>query len=141
MFVDPGVMLGGLFALILVLVGWLALRPQLTRERPGKLLAFVVLFLLPLVALQAGGLAHLERSKSTEFCLSCHVMEPHGRSLEVDDPELEVRLAAIRALGQIGGEEARETLIYALEDERDIIREAAERALNEIEEDEDPLAL
>ena len=32
----------------------------------------------------------------------------------VDDTELEVRLAAIRALGLIGGDEARETLIYAL---------------------------
>ena len=59
----------------------------------------------------------------------------------VDDPELEVRLAAIKALGLIGGDEARETLIYALEDERPVIREAAERAINELEEDEDPLAL
>ncbi|MCC7366902.1 MAG: HEAT repeat domain-containing protein [Chloroflexi bacterium] len=59
----------------------------------------------------------------------------------VDDTELEVQLAAIKSLGQIGGDEAREALIYALEDERDIIREAAENALNEIEETEDPLSL
>ena len=31
--------------------------------------------------------------------------------------------------------------LYALEDERPIIREAAENALNELDEDEDPLAL
>src|SRR5207248_5717469 len=26
-----------------------------------------------------------ERSKQTSFCLSCHIMEPYGRSLHVDD--------------------------------------------------------
>lgn len=92
---DPGrLMLGVLYLLVLMLVLVVAVRPQLTRERSGKLLAFVVLFLLPGFALQAGGLAHLERSKSTEFCLSCHVMEEHGRSLLVDDPEF---IAAVHA--------------------------------------------
>ncbi len=28
----------------------------------------------------------MERSKQTSFCLSCHLMEPYGRSLQVDDP-------------------------------------------------------
>src|SRR5262249_55534335 len=28
---------------------------------------------------------HLEQSKRTEFCLSCHVMSDHGRSLYIDD--------------------------------------------------------
>jgi cytochrome c-type protein NapC len=28
---------------------------------------------------------HLERSKQTQFCISCHVMEDYGRSLYVDD--------------------------------------------------------
>ena len=27
-----------------------------------------------------------EHSKSTKFCLSCHIMEPYGQSLRVDDP-------------------------------------------------------
>jgi cytochrome c-type protein NapC len=27
----------------------------------------------------------MERSKSTAFCLSCHIMEPYGKSLHVDD--------------------------------------------------------
>src|ERR1051325_11060734 len=27
----------------------------------------------------------VEKSKQTEFCLSCHVMEPYGRSLHVDE--------------------------------------------------------
>jgi HEAT repeat protein len=52
-----------------------------------------------------------------------------------------VRLAAIRALGQIGGDEARDGLIYALEDKRPAVREAAEQALSELETYEDPLAL
>jgi HEAT repeat protein len=59
----------------------------------------------------------------------------------VDDPELGVRLAAILALGQTGGEMARETLIYALEDDLDEVREAAEEALSELEVAEDPLGL
>ena len=28
---------------------------------------------------------HLEHAKSTEFCVSCHVMEPYGASLHYDD--------------------------------------------------------
>jgi nitrate/TMAO reductase-like tetraheme cytochrome c subunit len=29
---------------------------------------------------------HIDHSKETQFCLSCHEMEPFGRSLMVDDP-------------------------------------------------------
>lgn len=76
-----------LYLAALVSLAWLALRPHATRERTGKVLAFFILILLPGLALQAGALAHLERSKATDFCLSCHVMEEHGRSLWVDDPE------------------------------------------------------
>ena len=57
----------------------------------------------------------------------------------IDDPALPVRLAAIAALGEIGGEEAREALVYALEDELEAVREAAEAALEEIDFFEDPL--
>ena len=59
----------------------------------------------------------------------------------LDDPALDVRLAAIAALGQIGGDEARDGLIYALEDKRDAVREAAQEALRNLDTDEDPLAL
>jgi HEAT repeat protein len=59
----------------------------------------------------------------------------------VDDPATGVRLAAIWALGQIGGDEARETLIYALEDDDDDIKKAAEEAISELEESEDPLSM
>ena len=62
-----------------------ALRPELTRVRGGKILAFVALCTLPVLAMWAGVNEHLERSTSTQFCLSCHVMTDFGRSLYVDD--------------------------------------------------------
>ncbi len=34
-----------------------------------------------------GTSAQVEHSKSTKFCLSCHVMEPYGKSLHVDNSE------------------------------------------------------
>ena len=67
------------------LLGVLWARPSLTAARGGKVLAFVVFFLLPSVCLWAGASLHLESSKSTEFCLSCHVMEPYGETLWLDD--------------------------------------------------------
>ena len=59
----------------------------------------------------------------------------------LDDPNMAVRLAAIRSLGQIGGDEAREGLIYALEDKREQIRTAAKAAIEALDAGEDPLAL
>ncbi|TME42125.1 MAG: HEAT repeat domain-containing protein [Chloroflexi bacterium] len=55
----------------------------------------------------------------------------------VDDPVREVRLAVIEALGHIGGEEAREALLYLAEAPDDTVREAAEHALEEVESTED----
>lgn len=78
-----------LIALVLVaiaLIALVALRPSLTAARGGKVLAFLAFLVLPLVASAMGLSAHLDHSKSTEFCLSCHVMEPYGQSLKVDDP-------------------------------------------------------
>jgi cytochrome c-type protein NapC len=80
-----------------LLVGWLGItifllvvliaRPSLTREPGGKVLAFVAIALAPAIAVLAGGADHMERSKRTTFCLSCHVMEQYGKSLHVDDSE------------------------------------------------------
>ena len=87
----------GLVAVVLVaiaLIALVALRPSLTAARGGKVLAFLALLVLPVVATAMGLSAHMEQSKSTEFCLSCHVMEPYGKSLYVDD----AGLAAGRAL-------------------------------------------
>jgi cytochrome c-type protein NapC len=61
------------------------IHPELTRARGGKVLAFVSLCILPALAVWVGVNEHLERSTSTKFCLSCHVMTDFGRSLYVDD--------------------------------------------------------
>jgi cytochrome c-type protein NapC len=68
------------------LIALLALRPSLVQARGGKVLAFFCLFILPVLATGLGTSAQMEHSKTTRFCLSCHVMEPYGRSLLVDDP-------------------------------------------------------
>src|SRR5580658_5660292 len=69
----------------LMLIGVFVARPEVTRTRGGKVLAFLVLFLLPLLCLAMGVSSEMERAKSTSFCLSCHIMEPYGRSLHIDD--------------------------------------------------------
>ena len=68
-------LLAGMAALVAVLV---AFHADLTRWRGGKILAFIALFLFPVLALGAGLSQQMERSKSTQFCLSCHVMEDYG---------------------------------------------------------------
>jgi cytochrome c-type protein NapC len=78
----------GFQALVLVTIALIALvvlRPSLVEARGGRVLAFFSLFALPLAVTGLGVSAQVEHSKSTEFCLSCHVMEPYGRSLHVDD--------------------------------------------------------
>jgi nitrate/TMAO reductase-like tetraheme cytochrome c subunit len=65
----------------------LTFRPDLTRERNGKILAFLGLVVLPAMSAWSGLDEHLERSKTRTFCLSCHVMKPYGKSLFVDDSE------------------------------------------------------
>jgi nitrate/TMAO reductase-like tetraheme cytochrome c subunit len=75
-----------LIAVTAILIAVLVLRPGLTTTPGGKILAFFVLFLLPLVCLGMGTTYHIDHSKETQFCLSCHEMEPFGKSLMVDDP-------------------------------------------------------
>lgn len=65
----------------------IALRPDITAARGGKVLAFIALFIMPVTATWIGTTSHLEHSKSTSFCLSCHEMEPYGRSLEIADAD------------------------------------------------------
>jgi cytochrome c-type protein NapC len=71
------------FALLLILI----VRPSITRDRGGRVLAFLGIFAIPTLAFAVGFNAHVERSKRTEFCLTCHIMEPYGRSLKIDDSE------------------------------------------------------
>lgn len=86
-------LLAGLAAVTVALIAILLRRPGAFRGEGsgGKILAFMSFFALPVVASGIGLSAHMEASKTTTFCLSCHVMEPWGRSLRADDPG---RLAA-----------------------------------------------
>lgn len=74
----------GVAALLLLL---LAVRPSITRSPEGKILAAVALLVTPAFAAYAGVSEHMERARSTAYCLSCHVMSDYGRSMRVDDPD------------------------------------------------------
>lgn len=80
-------LVGCLLLATIALVGLIVARPGLTAARGGKVLAFFAFFALPAAALWSGFALHFEHSKSTKFCLSCHVMEPYGESLRIDDAE------------------------------------------------------
>lgn len=72
-------------AVAMAMAMFIAGAPAITATRAGKVLGFVALFILPSIATWWGVEAHIERSKQTAFCLSCHIMEPYGHSLYVDD--------------------------------------------------------
>jgi cytochrome c-type protein NapC len=77
-----------LVAVILISLGLIALlvlRPSITATRGGKMLAFLALLIFPVLSGGMGVNRHIEQSKTTNFCLSCHVMEDYGKSLRVDD--------------------------------------------------------
>jgi cytochrome c-type protein NapC len=69
----------------ILLIGLLLVRPTITAVQGGKILAFIAFFILPIVATGLGASIHLQNSTSTQFCLSCHVMEAYGKSLYIDD--------------------------------------------------------
>lgn len=76
------------FSLVTVVVIVLLIaRPSITAAQGWKILAFIALFVLPILITVLGTSAHIENSKSTSFCLSCHVMEPYGESLRIDSAE------------------------------------------------------
>ncbi len=73
-----------LIGLTILLIVLFALRWVIT-EPKWKILGFAALFILPGLCLAMGFQFHMERSKQTQFCISCHSMVPFGRSLYVDD--------------------------------------------------------
>ncbi len=77
--------LAAVTAVTIALVVLTVQRPDLTRARGGKVLAFLAFGVLTVLTSGLGFSAHMEHSKTTEFCLSCHVMKPYGQSLRVDD--------------------------------------------------------
>ena len=84
-FVSEGLAAFAVVGLVLILL--IVLRPSLTTARGGKILAFLALFIVPVLITWIGTRTHLEHSKSTQFCLSCHAMEPYGRSLGISDSD------------------------------------------------------
>ncbi|MFN0109403.1 MAG: NapC/NirT family cytochrome c [Blastocatellia bacterium] len=72
----------------LLLIAGLVVRPSITATRGGKILAFVALLVFPILAGGMGVNEQISHSKTTSFCLSCHVMEDYGKSLRVDDRSL-----------------------------------------------------
>ncbi len=59
----------------------LLVRPAPVLGAGGWGLAALLLLVLPVLAFGLGAGHHLEGSRTTEFCLSCHIMEPWGESL------------------------------------------------------------
>jgi cytochrome c nitrite reductase small subunit len=84
--ISPSALLMFVIGLSIVLLIVMVARPAITRSREGKILAFVSLLILPIMAGGGGVAAHVERSKEMKFCLSCHIMADYGKSLHVDDP-------------------------------------------------------
>jgi len=75
-----------LIVVTIILAGVLFLRPSITTGPGGKFLSLIALLILPALCIDGGMSMHLQHSEHTHFCISCHVMEPYGRSLYVDDP-------------------------------------------------------
>src|SRR5689334_15011681 len=69
----------------IVLLAMLVVRPTVTVTKGGKILAFVAFLIFPLLAGGMGISTHIDHSKRTEFCTSCHVMKDYGLSLRIDD--------------------------------------------------------
>jgi cytochrome c-type protein NapC len=82
---SPQALLYTLLFFSAILIALISFRPSITSNREGKVLAFLAFFILPVLNVSWGVTEHIDRSKQTNFCLSCHVMEPYGRSLYVDD--------------------------------------------------------
>jgi cytochrome c-type protein NapC len=83
--IEPGNIV---YVVILITVGLIVVlitKPGITVTMAGKMLAFVSLFVLPILSAVMGTSSHIEHSKTTVFCLSCHEMKPFGQSLHIDD--------------------------------------------------------
>jgi cytochrome c-type protein NapC len=84
--VSPQALLMILIGISIAFIVLVVIRPSLIARREGRVLGLLAFIVLPVVAASIGASEHLENSKQTQFCLSCHIMEPWGKSLYVDDP-------------------------------------------------------
>ena len=75
-----------LVVLTLLLLVYLRLKlPSIVAERTGQLMIFMGALIIPIVVAMAGVSQSMHRATETSFCLSCHEMQPYGKSLFVDD--------------------------------------------------------
>jgi len=79
--------IAGIIAVTIGIVVFIILRPSIRADMGGKVLIFIGFFLLPIAAIAVGTSAQMERSKKTESCKACHVMEPYVQSLYIDSKE------------------------------------------------------
>jgi cytochrome c-type protein NapC len=82
----PTFLILAVLVMTIILAGLVVARPALTVARGGKVLAFLAFFIFPVFAGLLALENHMERSKQTSFCLTCHIMGQYGKSLYVDDP-------------------------------------------------------
>jgi nitrate/TMAO reductase-like tetraheme cytochrome c subunit len=75
----------GSLLIAMILAAVTVYRPRMVMHNGGLAFGFVALFVMPLLATGMGTSAHVERSKTTQFCTSCHVMAGYGQSLMIDD--------------------------------------------------------
>lgn len=85
--ITPYAIVVAMTVLSIVLAALLTVRPAISIGTGGKIFSFVALCVLPILSIFSVTTQHLERSKQTSFCLSCHVMEPYGKSLHADASE------------------------------------------------------
>jgi cytochrome c-type protein NapC len=81
----PTFLILALIGIAIILAGLVAVHPSLTVARGGKVLAFLAFLVFPVFAGTLALESHMEQSKQTSFCLTCHVMGQYGKSLYVDD--------------------------------------------------------
>lgn len=84
---NTGLMLATTFVALVIVIVAIVTTTELVRHSSGRFLLLVAAVLLPLAVSGGGVLAGVKRSSETQFCISCHEMEPYGRSLFVDNPE------------------------------------------------------
>ncbi len=74
-----------LVVLTIIMAAVFLVYPSVTVEASGKILAFIALCILPALCIGTGMSFHNERSQQTSYCVSCHSMVNHGRSLYLLD--------------------------------------------------------
>src|SRR5690606_5758470 len=74
-------------ALVAIVAGFLLYlaADRLAGSTAGRLAMLLGVLFLPLTAVTVGANQAYRESSSTTFCMSCHEMTDHGRSLFVDD--------------------------------------------------------